>query len=495
MRQIQFLLRIAKALWQSGLLRVSPQEFVRILRAWWLCGPTFAFLGAMGAIRFPHRVAIHDEEGALTFQDLDQRVEGWASSLLRDHHVGPGSQVAIVCRNHRSFVIHLLALTRIGADVLPLGTDLPDHVRDTILERQEISLVLGESDINFDNPQVLGRYRAGQLITLTSGSTGISKGIRRRPTLTQLLPAVTGLIESLPFQLHRPFVLAIPLNHGYGVATLALSLALGAPLYMATRYEIGPLVNRAEDDEPPLVVTVPTLLLRWLRDGFEKGTPKLAAIVTGSAPLSESLSMGLLEAFGPVLFNLYGSSEAGLISLATPAALQAAPGTVGMPLPGNEFLIRDSSGRGLAQGQTGSIWVRGPLVLQAGSDGWRDTGDLGYLDFAGRLFVCGRGDSMIVSGGENVYPHEVEAILASHPSVDQVAIVVVADQEFSQRMLAAVVLKDDQSLKSESLRAWLRKRVERFKLPRSIQILREIPRNRLGKVDRKALTSVLQSSD
>lgn len=470
---------------------MSPAQLIPILRAWWLCGPTFAFLGALGAIRFGDRVAIHDEEGALSFSELNSMVEAWAVCLLREHQVGPGSQVAIVCANHRSFLIHLLALTRIGADVLPLGTDLPDTVRDTILQRQDITLVLGEDDICLSRSEPLGRYRPGQLITLTSGSTGISKGIRRRPTLTQLLPAVTGLIENLPFQLHRPFVLAIPLNHGYGVATLALSLALGSPLYTATRYEIAPIMTKAEGDEAPLVVTVPTLLLRWLKQGFEQGVPQLAGIVTGSAPLPENLSEDLLKTFGPILFNLYGSSEAGLISLANPADLQAAPGTVGKPLPGNEFQLRDPQGLELETGQTGRIWVRGPLVLQTGPDGWRDTGDLGRLDSVGRLFVCGRGDSMIVSGGENVYPHEVEAILATHPSVDQVAIVVVEDAEFSQRMEAAVVLREGKKIQGESLRSWLRKRIERFKVPRRIYVLPEIPRNRLGKVDRKALTALL----
>lgn len=480
---------------------VSPWH---LIWAWWRCGSTFAFLGQLGALRFSDRVALWDDQGPITFGQLHKHSEGLASTLSFQHGVGPGAQVALMCGNHRGFVLGLLAVTRLGADVLPLGSNLPAPVLAKILERQKVSLLL------HDGEQSLGDYsgptqdvttcsvaggtlprvtRPGQLVVLTSGSTGISKGIRRRPKFWQILPLLVGLLRSLPFRMHRPMVLAIPLHHGYGIAALALSLALGAPLYVGRRYEIAPLLNRLQDDESALLVTVPTLLMRWLRDS--QTVPRLGAIITGSAPLDAALCQKLLERCGPILFNLYGSSEAGLVALAVPAALQQAPGTVGKPLPANRVRLLDPEGQQVSTGETGRIWVSGPFVLHPNGQGWRDTGDLGRQDQAGNLFVCGRADTMFVSGGENVYPHEVEEVLAQHPSLTDIAILVVADVEFGQRMVAAVVARPEEPVSPEQLKEWLRARLERFKVPRQIEILPQIPRNPLGKLNRPALTEAL----
>lgn len=515
MSSLKLFWRIVQALWRSGLLRASPWVFLRVLGAWWKCGTTFAFLASMAAIRFPYRIALHDEEGELTFRQLFLLAEALAASLRLHHQLVPASQVAILCRNHRGFVVSLLASARLGLDVLTVGSELPPPVLSKILARQKISLILhdpefttvlaecapglparaiGTQGLAASSVSLPRVQRAGNLVVLTSGSTGLSKGIRRRPTFAQILPALAGLLDTLPFQMHRPFLLAIPLHHGYGIATLAMSLTLAAPLHMARRFEIAPLLAQLPRPEVALLVTVPTLLVRWLRQLAPADRPSLAGIITGSAPLDGALSTTIGERLGPVLFNLYGSTEAGLIALATPAALAEAPGTVGCPLPGNRVRLVDPSGKEVRGGEIGRIHVRGPLVLTPDQHGWCDTGDVGRLDPAGRLFVCGRADSMFVSGGENVYPHEVEELLAAHPAVAEVAIVVVPDAEFGQRMLAAVVPRPDSVLDEAGLRDWLRARAEPCKLPRSIRALSAIPRNALGKVDRVTLTRILNDN-
>lgn len=508
MRQLKLIFRIARILWKSGLLKIPTGELFSIGKAWWTCGSSFAFLGSVASIRFAQHPALHDEDGVLTFTQQWEQTENWASHLRQNYGVGPGTQVALLCRNQRSFVLGLLAVTRLGGDVLPLGPDLPEPVLKKILERQKITLVLHDPElVTGHSPTVencelkgeapsatekLGRVkRPGQLITLTSGSTGIAKGIRRRPTLSQVLPAMTGLLEALPFQLHRPFLLAIPLYHGYGVATLAVSLALGAPIHLTRRYEVAPLLERLRGQEPGILVTVPTLLLRWLREKGSHPREELVAIITGSAPLSAELSNAVQEKAGPILFNLYGSSEAGLVALADPSALKAAPGTVGRPLPGNRLRILGPDGQELEAGETGRISVGGPLVLGVDREGWRETGDLGRLDEHGNLHVCGRADSMLVCGGENVFPHEVEAELLAHPEVDEVAILVIEDEEFAHRMMAAVVLRPRSEVQPAELKAWLSRRVERHKIPKAIISIGQIPRNSLGKVDRVALARAI----
>jgi acyl-CoA synthetase (AMP-forming)/AMP-acid ligase II len=513
MTTLKLALRVARALWRSGLLRLSPLQAIRVLAAWWRCGSSLAALAAFAAARFPDRCALHDEAGPLTFAELVARSEALAGSLLRDHGLRAGQQVALLCRNHRGFVVGLLALARLGVDVLVLGTESPGRALRRIFERQPATLVLHDAELErllaesvpqlrrcrVDETAVRPRAalprvrRPGQLVVLTSGSTGVPKGVHRRPTLGSVLPTVTGLLEALPLAMHRPAVLAIPLHHGYGLTTLAMTLAMAAPLHLARRFEIAPLLARLPDDVAAVLVSVPTLLQRWLRQ--QPMRIPIAAVISGSAPLDGGLCLQLLDACGPVLFNLYGSTEAGVMAMATPRELREAPGSVGRPLPGTAVRLLDRAGQPVAAGAIGRIHVRGPLVLRPAANGWLDTGDLGRVDGQGRLFVCGRADAMFVSGGENVYPEETEATLVAHPALLDAAVTVVPDSEFGQRMLAWVVPRGDADLDEAVLRDWLRQRLERYKLPRRIVVVAGIPRNAVGKIDRPALAALQVAPD
>jgi acyl-CoA synthetase (AMP-forming)/AMP-acid ligase II len=504
---IRLLGRIVRALWRSGLLRLTPRQAARVLWAWWRCGSSLAALAAFAAVRCPDRVALHDDDGPLTFADLVARVETLAAALHRQG-LRPGDRAALLCRNHRGFVVGLLASCRLGADVLVLGTDSPAPALRRILAGQPVALVLHDAELEpvlADAAPELRRLRVdagvgvragrlprprrpSQLVVLTSGSTGVPKGVSRRPTLASVLPTVAGLLEGLPLQMHRPAVLAIPLQHGYGLSTLAMTLAMAAPLHLGRRSEIAPLLTRLPADATGVLISVPTLLQRWLRQ--QPASTRLAAVISGSAPLEAGLCQRLLTACGPVLFNLYGSTEAGVMAMATPGELAVAPGSVGRPLPGTRVRLLDGTGRPVAAGAIGRISVSGPLVLRPAADGWLDTGDLGRLDAGGHLFVCGRADAMFVSGGENVYPEETEATLVSHPALLDAAVTVVPDPEFGQRMLAWVVPRAEVPLDEGVVRDWLRARLERYKLPRRIVLVPSIPRNALGKVDRRALAAL-----
>ena len=494
MRSAGLALWIVFTLFRSGILPLSLKHWFGMVRAFWTCGPSFAFLGRLADVRFPHREALVDDEGSLTFRQLRTEADGLARYLRTTEGVEAGQRVAIVFSNHRGFVLSLLALTRIGADVLPVNPKLPPGPMADILSSQRIDLVLHEAETaesiepsqrsvvwqtGLNGPGPLPRVkRAGQLIVLTSGSTGVSKGIVRRPALGEILPVTAGLLRDLPIALHRRTILAIPFYHGYGIATLAMSLPLGCSLSTGRKYDISTLLDRRTTSEPALLVTVPTLLWRWIQ--HSKDHPGLAAVITGSAPLSAHLCRRLTDRLGPILYNLYGATETGLVALATPPMLSTSPGCVGKPLPGNDVEI---------EGTIGPIRVRGPLVLGAGSDGWLNTGDLGRFDGNGYLHVCGRADGMIVSGGENVYPHELEDVLAEHPHLKEFSVLPVDDEEFGQRLIAAVV--GTGALSEAELKEWLAARLERFKLPRRIYFLDSLPRNELGKVRQKDLMTAL----
>ncbi len=503
---LDLLYQTAKALWRVGLLRMKLRSAWNIFMAWRHCSGSFSFLAEMSALRFGKAMALIDDEGPMTFAELRQAYENSAQVLIADYGVGPGRLVVIAERNHRNFVIALLAAARSGADVLLVNPDSPPKVMDQLLSRHAIDAVLYGKEVEIGSsartvaqialpvkpcanrrPRCLPPLkRAGTLQILTSGSTGLAKRIKRRPTLSSLLPALLGLLQSLPIGMHQPTVLAIPLFHGHGLSTLAMTLAFAAPLHMSRRFEIAPLLQRATMPEKPIVVSVPTLLQRWANSG--EGFDRVSAVITGSAPLTPQLCQRLMALLGPILYNLYGSSEAGIVSVALPEMLSQAPGTVGRPLPGNEVRLVDFEGRPAQL--VGRILVRGPLVLKADADGWLDTGDLGQWDDKRHLFVCGRSDDMLISGGENIYPREVEGVLREHPFIEEAAIVVLPDAEFGQRMHACIIVRSGHTLTPADIRHWLQERVERFKVPKRFEIVSELPRNLLGKIDHQALLDV-----
>lgn len=534
---VRLYLRALRALWRLGLVRVWPWTAFLIWRAWRRCPGTLAFLADVAAMRAGARVALVDDDGPLSFDELRARYQGLACELVARFSAGPGCQIAIIGHNHRSVVIALLAATRTGADVVLVNPDSPPTVLAKVLASSALAsapvpapatapstpaaapssvvpllpILLHSPEI--DLAQVLPNAprlalhadvgmgleatslptlkRPGHLCVLTAGSTGLPKRVRRRPSVAALLPVLLGLLDDLPIAMHRPTVLALPIFHGHGLATLATAIAFAAPVYLGRRHAIAPLLARSPSPTQAVVVSVPTLLSRWLATGPQK----VAAVLTGSAPLAPQLCRALLESLGPVVYNLYGSTEAGVVSLATPAMLTCAPSTVGKALPGTHIRILDHKGAAAAAGEVGRIHVRGPLVCHAGGQGWLDTGDLGRMDQAGYLHLCGRADGMFISGGENVYPQQVEAHLLEHPAVAEAAIAVVADADFGARMRAFVVVRPlaqaEAPLTPEILRDWLRQRLDRHQQPRSIEIVSALPRNALGKIDRAALARAI----
>jgi fatty-acyl-CoA synthase len=221
-------------------------------------------------------------------------------------------------------------------------------------------------------------------------------------------------------------------------------------------------------------------------------------VLSGAAPLAPELAQAVMDQFGPVLYNGYASTEVGSGTLATPSDLRAAPGTVGRPIAGTKVKILDDAGSELPEGETGRIFVGSPLLFEGytggGSkeivDGMMSTGDLGHFDAAGRLFIDGRDDDMIVSGGENVFPQEIEEMLQSHEGVADAAVMGVSDERFGQRLAAFVVPKTGTSLSEEELSSYIKQRLARYKVPREFTFVDELPRTATGKLRRRQLNEL-----
>jgi acyl-CoA synthetase (AMP-forming)/AMP-acid ligase II/NAD(P)-dependent dehydrogenase (short-subunit alcohol dehydrogenase family) len=500
-----------RALARAGVVAaVRPDRLVRMIAAARDNGVSPAAACAIGAARHPQRAAIVDDDGAITFAELHARVRGLAVALANDHRIGPGRPLAILCRNHRGFVTALLAGARLGADVLLLNTEMPAaQLADTLVAHQVAAVVadreLAPPGVTVipaeDLPTARGRLpRAktpGRIVILTSGTTGRPKGAPRTPSIASLLGPLTTLLSTVPLRAGDPILVAPPLFHGFGLAYLGLALTLGCPMVLRRRFDAAATLDAIARERVRAVIGVPVMLQRLL-DAHVPGvhdTSSVRAILSGGAPLPPSVATALLDRFGDVVFNLYGSSETGFGAIAGPADLRAAPGTVGRAPRGTTIAILDERGAPVGAGTPGHIFIGGTLVFDGYSgggskdivDGRMATGDVGHVDAAGRLFVDGRVDDMIVSGGENVYPQEVEDAIGAHANVAEVAVVGVSDAEFGQRLRAFVVLRPGTPADADALRAHLRPQIARYKMPRDFVFLDALPRNATGKVLRARL--------
>jgi acyl-CoA synthetase (AMP-forming)/AMP-acid ligase II len=515
---------VSVALIRSGVWRSArPTHLVAIERALRQWGQSMAALGAIAAIRFPDQAAVIDELGTISYRELDRRCSRQAAALRAEYGIVAGSKVAVLCRNHRGFLEATLAASRLGADVLFVNTEfaLPqlrtvlDHHRpDLLIHDEEFTEAAGDlpavvawhekEGVTLDllarseAPEAPAPERPGHITILTSGTTGAPKAAPRVPTAWGLAGLTVSTLNRIGLRAGEPMVICPPLFHGLGLLNSMLALFLGSPLVLARRYDAAAVLASVDDHRAGAIVAVPVMLQRMLDVGpaalAEVDLRSLRAVISGAAALGPALAERFIAQFGPVLCDAYGSSEIGIATIATSADLIAAPGTVGRPCLGSSVRILGDGDRPVATGVTGRIFAGGGLVFGGYSDGSSktvvdgrmSTGDLGHLDAAGRLFVDGREDDMIVSGGENVYPVEVEDCLMSHPGVVEAVVVGVPDDEFGQRLVAYVVPAGE--LTEDDLIQHVRANLARYKTPRKIVLMKDLPRNATGKILRNKLS-------
>jgi acyl-CoA synthetase (AMP-forming)/AMP-acid ligase II len=526
--------------WRSaGPLQVPGIE--RALRRW---GQSMAALGAIAAIRFPDRSGVIDERGRLSYRELDLWVAAIAAGMHAEHGIVAGSKVAVLCRNHRYFLAATLAASRLGADVLFVNTEFAAPQVAGVLEKHRPDLLVHDEEfmVETDLPTVLGWRedrsandeggpagpahgksagagrggldelaasgageppapdRPGHITILTSGTTGTPKAAPRTPTALGLAGLTASALQRFGLRAGEPMVICPPLFHGLGLLNSMLALFLGSPLVLARRYDAAAVLASIESTRAGSVVAVPVMLQRLLELGpgelARYDVTSVRAVISGASALPPSLAERFIAQFGPILCDAYGSSEIGIATIASSADLLAAPGTVGRPCLGSSVRILGPDDRPVRAGETGRIFAGGGLVFGGYSDGSSktvvdgrmSTGDLGHLDARGRLFVDGREDDMIVSGGENVYPAEVEDCLLTHPSVRDAAVIGVLDETFGQRLVAYVVLKPPGATSGELINH-VRANLARYKSPREIIVVDDLPRTATGKILKRDLRS------
>ncbi len=297
-------------------------------------------------------------------------------------------------------------------------------------------------------------------------------------------------------------MIAAPMFHSWGFALFRLGGPLASTLVLRRRFDPEETLRTVAQHRVRTLVLVPVMLQRIL-DLPAETTARydascLRVIALSGSALPGELAIRAMDTFGDVLYNLYGSTEVAWATIAGPEDLRAAPGTAGRPPIGTVVKLLDTDDRELGSGATGRIFVANEMMFEGYSGGGgkevirglMSTGDLGRLDESGRLFIEGRDDEMIVSGGENVFPREVEDLLADHPEIEEVAVVGVKDTEFGQRLRAFVVARDGAQLAPEAIQAYVKKNLASYKVPREVLFLPELPRNATGKVLKRELQAL-----
>jgi acyl-CoA synthetase (AMP-forming)/AMP-acid ligase II len=529
----------------AGFVRpVRPDRVPRALLALRRYGGTPAGVAASAAELYPDRPSVIDERGTVTFAELDRQASALTGALHERSGLGSEDTVGIMCRNHRGFVQAAVAATRLGCGLVPLSTDFAGPQLADVLKREDVTAVVYDEEFapvidesGFAGARILAWHDApapagvetldallepggrkampapathGRVTMLTSGTTGTPKGAMRELRPRSLVPLMfagmvdLGRIRSAP-RAGDAFVVAPPLFHLYGLVGMTVAFGLGSPIVIQRRFEPERVLEQVDHTHAGVLLAVPTMLSRIMAldddlvDGYD--TASLRMIISGAAPLSPELAGAVMDRFGEILYNGYASTEVGGGTLATPADLRAAPGTVGQPMAGSTVKVLDADGRELPAGETGRIFVGSPLSFQGYTgggtkevvDGLMSTGDLGHFDGHGRLFIDGRDDDMILSGGENVFPQEVEDLLSAQPGVADAAVFGVSDPEFGQRLAAYVVLADGASVSSDELRDHVRRQLARHKVPREIRFVSELPRTSTGKLKRRQLSGEFEA--
>jgi acyl-CoA synthetase (AMP-forming)/AMP-acid ligase II len=483
---------------------------------------------ATAAIHHPHEIALIDELGSLSFERLQLRTNALAHSFA-ELGIGPGDGVGVMCRNHRGFVETTLAAAKLGASALYLNTMFagPQLVEVTkreapkalvydaefaaLLEGVDDSVhrIVGWSDGEEDEPTLEQLIVAGsesnlspppdkpKFVILTSGTTGTPKGAQR--SSPDGLLSIAALLDKIPFRSRETMMIAAPLFHSWGFFHFIMSLPTASTMVLRRRFDPEGTLQAVQESRAEVLAAVPVMIQRIIGlpdetlSRYDLSSLRITSL-SGSA-LPGELAIEWMDRFGDSVYNLYGSTEVAYATVATPEDLRAAPGTAGKPPRGTTVRILDEAGAELPQGEVGRIFVGNEMSFEGYTggggkeviDGLLSSGDVGHIDAAGRLFIDGRDDEMIVSGGENVFPREVEDLLADHEHVVEVAVIGVEDSEFGQRLKAFVVARDGADLGEDDLKAHVKANLAGYKTPREIEFLDELPRNATGKVLKRDL--------
>ncbi len=519
-----------KVLRRIGVLKAMPPHKLlgaaRQLKKW---GPGLPSGVNAAAKRYPKQLAIIDDAGEITYEDLVNQINQF-TEVLKERGLKTGDSIAVLARNHRYLVIALIAVMQLGGRVLLLNTmssraqltDLAEREGAELLvldqeflplvedvRRSRLMLSWTDADAPGDLPSIesstVGKAtgdqpvpeKHGEIIIFTSGTTGLPKGAKRKEP--DDLKPVLAYFGAIPYEGNSVVSIAAPLFHSWGLINLGFGMTT-CPTYVLRRKFIPEqTLKDIEQYKVRVLVVVPLMLQRMVKADpnvvRDVDVSTLEITASSGSALAGDLALHFMDMFTDSIYNFYGATETGWITIADPKDLRAAPGTAGRVPWRTTVKVLDHDGNEVPQGDIGVIHVVNDMPFGGYTDGRNrsfhaglmDSGDLGYFDEAGRLFVAGRDDDMIISGGENVFPRELEDCLIEHPEVADVVVTGIADPDWGQRLAAYVVRTEGSNVSVTDLIEFAKDNVPRFAVPRGVMFLDELPRNPTGKVMKRQL--------
>jgi acyl-CoA synthetase (AMP-forming)/AMP-acid ligase II len=538
--QVATKLHTIKTLAEAGILRPTrPDRLVNLALTLAKWGPTPAAGYAASALRYPDDPAIIDEIGTVTFKEMHERSNAIAHALA-DDGVKEGDNIGIMARNHRGFVEAIVAASRLGANALLLNTSFSGPQLTGVAEREKPKAIIYDEEFaevladagkrrkryiawhdpevdtkdesleslveRGDRSNVLPPSERGKVIILTSGTTGTPKGANRGQPKS--LDPAAALLSKIPLRARENTMIAAPMFHAWGFAHFTLGMSLSSTLVLNRKFDPEKTLELTARHEATALVVVPVMIQRILELDDEVlqryDLSKLRTVPVSGSALPGPLSERWMDTFGENLYNLYGSTEVAWATIATPEDLRKAPGTAGRPPRGTIVKLYDEEGDPVPEpGATGRIFVGNEMQFEGYTgggnkdviDGLMSSGDVGHFDDDGRLFIDGRDDDMIVSGGENVFPAEVEELLSGHEGVADVAVFGVDDEKFGQRLKAVVVKRKGASLDEKAVKEYVKANLAGYKVPRDVSFMDELPRTSTGKVLKRELKGDDEADD
>ncbi|MGH2699860.1 MAG: AMP-binding protein [Actinomycetota bacterium] len=522
-----------KQLHKAGALGPKSPLAVGVALPWLLGrGPSLAILCLMNALTTGAKPALHDRNGSLSWAALNRRVNQ-VTRALDSGGIKPGDRVALLLRNGREVVEVTLAAQRLGVVACPLNTwAKPKELEATIRNSRPLALVYDTAHaegVGQCAPESIPLIAVGdeadslpgsspyeawiaehgrqppapfvrnrgtpKVIIQTSGTTGTPKAAARDAAASGL-GVLANLLQVVPYRRDDIVYCPTPLFHSFGLATFTFATALGATLVLPEKFDPEGSLELIEKHRCTAASFVPVMVRRILSLPDEVKSKydlsSLRIVMASGSVLSNDVRRGATELFGSVVYDLYGSTEAGWVAIATPEDMSKDGHTVGRPVPGIEVRVTGADGDPLPAGDTGELYIRSKVMFEgyvsgestkSSAGGWMSIGDLGHLDDDGFLYIEGRADEMVVVGGENIYPVEVEQVIENLGGVDEVAVVGLPDEEYGEVIAAFVAGTASESEITEVCR----KELASYKVPKRIQILDELPRNATGKVLKRDL--------
>lgn len=524
--------RTLKSLYKAGLFSpLSPIALATTFPYLIGRGPSLGILSHMNAIELRGKVAIYDRDGSITFGELDQEANRVAFALRRAGLSGK-DKVALLMRNGREMVITALGSQKCGYIACPLNTWAKTKELKAVLEGLDPQILfydtahadqvekaapeglttvhVGDSakaaagSIAFEDflegapptpPFPLTRDRgSAQVIIQTSGTTGTPKGASRDASQAGIA-ALANVLASVPYKRGDIIFCPAPLFHSFGLLTFTLATALGATMVLPEKFDPEESLKLIEEHEATAASFVPVMLRRIasLPDDVKSkyDLSSLRIVMASGSAISQDLKEETRKVFGDVLYDLYGSTEVGWVAIATPEDMRKKPRSVGKPVQGTEIGVFDKNGDKVEPGETGELFIKSDILFEGYTtgqskdekDGYMSIGDLGKIDEDGYVYVEARADDMVVVGGENVYPIEVEEVIESMSGVNEVTVIGVEDDEYGHVLAAFVV----GSVTPDKVKSQCKSELASFKVPKTVKIVKDLPRTSTGKVLKREL--------